>query len=160
MRRTVADYSRITHEYVSLLVHAPTGKWLVVSGTRDMAHILKAIVRNLRSWGRVVHIGIYPVDMTAALEEGLPPYAYQGKDCHSDAEAALVWHFVQNCQDHRTTGARILCLTASMVSVSYLAGNLSVTIRHLGHIAPTYHNNRLVLILDIMLAVTVVVTRK
>ena len=41
-----------------------------------------------RSAGRTVHFGRYFVDLTAALDLGVPAGVYQGYDAQSDREAA------------------------------------------------------------------------
>ena len=41
-----------------------------------------------RSAGRTVHFGRYFVDLTAALDLGMPAGVYQGYDAQSDREAA------------------------------------------------------------------------
>ena len=54
-----------------------------------------------RSAGRTVHFGRYFVDLTAALDLGMPAGVYQGYDAQSDREAASLLN--------RTSALKLFC---------------------------------------------------
>ena len=54
-----------------------------------------------RSAGRTVHFGRYFVDLTAALDLGMPAGVYQGYDAQSDREGASLLN--------RTSALKLFC---------------------------------------------------
>ena len=55
-----------------------------------------------RSAGRTVHFGRYFVDLTAALDLGVPAGVYQGYDAQSDREAASLLNGTSALKCQRT----------------------------------------------------------
>ena len=110
--------------------HNRVAAWMAFLGSDDATHLLKCMLWALRPGVRTVHFGRVGVDMTGALDYGMPPWLLKGRDRQSHREMALALKFLTiTGGDYRVCGARLMCIHMSLISVDWQSKELDLGYR-------------------------------